>query len=64
MYRRARYHVISVSVDKIAFYHAHPAWQGDVPDAIRTASALAINGAAIVTHDRDFSRVHSMRAIS
>lgn len=30
MYRRAQYHVITVSVDKIAFYHAHPNWQGDV----------------------------------
>ena len=28
------------------------------------ASALAINAAAIITHDRDFSRVHSLRVIS
>jgi len=33
-------------------------------DAIQAASALAINAAAIVTHDRDFSRVHSLRVIS
>jgi hypothetical protein len=26
---------------------------------VQAASALAINAAAIVTHDRDFSRVHS-----
>ena len=33
-------------------------------DAVQAASALAINAAAIVTHDRDFSRVHSLRVIS
>jgi predicted nucleic acid-binding protein len=35
-----------------------------LPDAIQAASALAINAAAIVTHDRNFSRVHSLRVIS
>ena len=35
-----------------------------LPDAIRAASALASNAAAIVTYDRDFSRVHSLRVIS
>ena len=33
-------------------------------DAVQAACALAINAAAIVTHDRDFSRVHSLRVIS
>jgi predicted nucleic acid-binding protein len=33
-------------------------------DAIQVASALAINAVAFVTHDRDFSRVHSLRVIS
>jgi len=33
-------------------------------DAVQAASALAINAAALVTHDRDFSRVHSLRIIS
>jgi predicted nucleic acid-binding protein len=33
-------------------------------DAIQAASALAINAAALVTHDRDFSRVRSLRIIS
>jgi predicted nucleic acid-binding protein len=33
-------------------------------DAIQAASALAINADALVTHDRDFSRVHSLRIIS
>jgi predicted nucleic acid-binding protein len=33
-------------------------------DAIQAASALAINATALVTHDRDFSRVHSLRIIS
>ena len=32
-------------------------------DAIQAASALAINAAALVTHDRDFSRVQSLRII-
>ncbi len=33
-------------------------------DAVQVASALAVNAAALVTHDRDFSRVHSLRIIS
>lgn len=32
-------------------------------DAIQAASALAINAAALVTHDREFSRVRSLRII-
>ncbi len=32
-------------------------------DAIQAASALSINAAALVTHDRDFSRVSSLRII-
>jgi predicted nucleic acid-binding protein len=35
-----------------------------LPDAIQAASALAINAAAIVTHDRDFSRLRALRVIS
>ena len=33
-------------------------------DAVQAASALAIYAAALVTHDRDFSRVRSLRIIS
>lgn len=33
-------------------------------DAVQAASALAINAAALVTHDRDFSRVKSLRVLS
>ena len=33
-------------------------------DAVQAASAVAINAAALVTHDRDFSRVRSLRVIS
>jgi predicted nucleic acid-binding protein len=33
-------------------------------DAVQAASALAINAAALVTHDRDFARVHSLRIIA
>ena len=33
-------------------------------DAVQAASALAINAAALVTHDRDFSRLDSVRIIS
>jgi predicted nucleic acid-binding protein len=32
-------------------------------DAIQAASALSINAAALVTYDRDFSRVQSLRII-
>lgn len=35
-----------------------------LPDAIQAASALAINAAALVTHDRDFSMVRPLRVIS
>lgn len=33
-------------------------------DAVQAASALAVNAAALVTHDRDFSKVRSLRVIS
>ncbi|MCK6450318.1 MAG: type II toxin-antitoxin system VapC family toxin [Alphaproteobacteria bacterium] len=33
-------------------------------DAVQAASALSINAAALVTHDRDFSRVRALRVIS
>jgi predicted nucleic acid-binding protein len=32
-------------------------------DAVQAASALAIGAAALVTHDRDFSRLDSIRII-
>jgi len=34
-----------------------------LPEAVQAASALAINAQAIVTHDRDFSRVRALRVI-
>jgi predicted nucleic acid-binding protein len=33
-------------------------------DAVQAASAVAINAHALVTHDRDFSRLKSLRVIS
>jgi predicted nucleic acid-binding protein len=33
-------------------------------DAVQAASALAVNAAALVTHDADFSRVRGLRIIS
>lgn len=33
-------------------------------DAVQAASALAINAAALATHDRDFARVRALRVIS
>lgn len=35
-----------------------------LPDAIQAASAFAINAAALVTHDRDFSRLRALPVIS
>ncbi|HXY95778.1 MAG TPA: PIN domain-containing protein [Steroidobacteraceae bacterium] len=35
-----------------------------LPDAVQAASALAINAPALVTHDRDFSRLRALRVIS
>jgi len=34
-----------------------------LPDALQAASAIAINAYALVTHDRDFSRVRSLRVL-
>jgi len=33
-------------------------------DAVQVASALAVNADALVTYDRDFANVHSLRVIS
>jgi predicted nucleic acid-binding protein len=33
-------------------------------DAVQAASALAINAVALITHDRDFSRVRALRVLS
>jgi predicted nucleic acid-binding protein len=35
-----------------------------LPDAVQAASALAMNAAALVTHDRDFSRLKALRIIA
>ncbi len=35
-----------------------------LPDAVQAASALAINAAALVTHDRDFVRVRGLNVLS
>ena len=35
-----------------------------LPDAIQLASALGINADALVTHDRDFSRVRGLQVLS
>jgi predicted nucleic acid-binding protein len=35
-----------------------------LPDAVQAASALSVNAAALVTHDRDFSRVRSLPIMS
>jgi predicted nucleic acid-binding protein len=34
-----------------------------LPDAVQAASALAVNAAALVTHDRDFDRLTALRII-
>ncbi len=34
------------------------------PDAIQVASAMAVNADALVTHDRDFSRVRNLAVLS
>ena len=35
-----------------------------LPDAIQVASAMAVNADALVTHDRDFSRVKALMMLS
>lgn len=35
-----------------------------LPDAVQVASAIAVNADALVTHDRDFSRVKALPIIS
>jgi predicted nucleic acid-binding protein len=34
-----------------------------LPDAVQAASAIAINADALITYDRDFSRMHSLRVL-
>ncbi len=34
-----------------------------LPDAVQAASALAVNAAALVTHERDFDRMSALRVI-
>lgn len=36
----------------------------NLPDAVQAASALAVNADALITHDRDFSRLKSLRVLS
>lgn len=38
--------------------------QFKLADAVQAASALAVDAAALVTHDRDFSRLSALRVIS
>jgi predicted nucleic acid-binding protein len=42
----------------------YPSLRLKLANAVQAASTLAINAAALVTHDRDFSRVPSLRVIS
>lgn len=34
-----------------------------LPDAVQAASAIAVNADALVTHDRDFSRLRAVRVL-
>jgi predicted nucleic acid-binding protein len=34
-----------------------------LPDAVQAASAIAINADALITHDRDFSRLRALRVL-
>ena len=34
-----------------------------LPDAVHAANAIAINAVALITHDRDFTRVRSLRVL-
>lgn len=57
--------VIELSVDIAAnAARLRASFRLKLADAIQVASALAINAVAFVTHDRDFSRMHSPRIIS
>jgi predicted nucleic acid-binding protein len=60
-----RWHPVALDID-IAESAARlrAALRLKLADAIQAASALAINAAALVTHDRDFSRMHGLRIIS
>jgi predicted nucleic acid-binding protein len=40
------------------------AYRLKLPDAVQAASAIAINANALVTHDRDFSRLMSLHVIA
>lgn len=41
----------------------HAASKLTLPDAVQAASAIAVNADALVTHDRDFSRLGALRVL-
>ena len=44
--------------------HLRASLRMKLADAVQAASALAIDAAGLVAHDRDFSRLKSLRVIS
>lgn len=59
------WHVVELSVDiaeSAARLRAKLSLK--LADAVQAASALAINADALITHDRDFARLRSVRVIS
>jgi predicted nucleic acid-binding protein len=54
---------LSVDIAEMAA-RLRAAFRLKLADAIQAATALSINAAALVTHDRDLSRVRSLRIIS
>lgn len=59
------WHVVPLSVDLAeSAARLRGALKLKLPDAVQVASAIAVNADALVTHDRDFSRIKALRVLS
>jgi predicted nucleic acid-binding protein len=60
-----RYHVVPLSAQvAVMAAQLRVQYRLKLPDAVQLASALDIGAAALVTHDRDFSKVHDFPVLT
>ena len=60
-----RYHVVPLSAQvAVMAAQLRVQYRLKLPDAVQLASALDIGAAALVTHDRDFSKVHDFSVLT
>ena len=60
-----RYHVVPLSAQvAVMAAQLRVQYRLKLPDAVQLASALDIGAAALITHDRDFSKVHDFPVLT